>query len=83
MGNLFLTIELTQLVGFTKLHMGLVVFVKKILVLIFYCKIPILCQSLAKSSQILLVMSDRTDTFCELGARFHCILSTYWHGKMQ
>ena len=34
--------------------------------LIFYCKIPILCQSLAKSAQILLVMSDRTDTFREL-----------------
>jgi hypothetical protein len=33
---------------------------------IFYCKIPILCQSLAKSAQILLVMSDRTDTFREL-----------------
>ena len=31
--------------------------------LIFYCKIPILCQSLAKSVQILLVVSDRTDTF--------------------
>jgi hypothetical protein len=29
--------------------------------LIFYCKIPILCQSFAKSSQILLVMSDRTE----------------------
>jgi hypothetical protein len=34
--------------------------------LIFYCKIPILCQSLAKSPQILLVMSDRTDTLREL-----------------
>ena len=34
--------------------------------LIFCCKIPILCQSLAKSAQILLVMSDRTDTFREL-----------------
>jgi hypothetical protein len=31
--------------------------------LIIYCKIPILCQSLAKYAQILLVMSDRTDTF--------------------
>ena len=30
--------------------------------LIFYCKIPNLCQSLVKSAQILLVMSDRTDT---------------------
>ena len=30
--------------------------------LIFYCKIPNLCQSLEKSAQILLVMSDRTDT---------------------
>jgi Na+/H+ antiporter NhaD/arsenite permease-like protein len=52
---------------FAKLHMGLVVLVKKMSVLInFYCKIPILCQSLAKSAQILLVMSDRTDTFREL-----------------
>ena len=34
--------------------------------LIFYCKIPILCQSLSESAQILLVMSDRTDTFREL-----------------
>jgi hypothetical protein len=34
--------------------------------LIFYCKIPVLCQSLAQSAQILLVMSDRTDTFHEL-----------------
>ena len=34
--------------------------------LIFYCKIPILCQSLAKSAQILLVMSDRTDISHEL-----------------
>jgi hypothetical protein len=32
----------------------------------FYCKIPILCQSLAKICQILLVMSDRTDEFDEL-----------------
>ena len=39
--------------------------------LIFYCKIPILCQSLAKYAKILLVMSDRTDTFREL------CLSTY------
>ena len=39
--------------------------------LIFHCKIhtctvPILCQYLAKSAQILLVMSDRTDEFHEL-----------------
>ena len=34
--------------------------------LIFYCKIPILCQSLAKSAQILPGMSDGTDTFREL-----------------
>ena len=47
--------------------MGLVVPVKKMSVLInFYCKIPNLCQSSAKSSQILLVMSDRTDKFREL-----------------
>jgi hypothetical protein len=47
--------------------MGLVVLVKKMSVLInFYCKIPILCWSLAKSAQILLVMSDRTDKFREL-----------------
>ena len=53
--------------GFTKFHMGLVVLVKKWQSsLIFYCKIPILCQSFAKSAQILLVMSDRTDTFREL-----------------
>jgi hypothetical protein len=64
---------------FAKLHMGLVVLVKKMSVLInFYCKIPILCQSLAKSAQILLVMSDRTDTFRELRrkkkfARVGCI----------
>jgi hypothetical protein len=29
--------------------------------IIFYCKIPTLCQPSAKSSQILLVMSDSTD----------------------
>ena len=46
--------------------MGLVVLVKKCQSsLIFYCKIPILCQ--AKSAQILLVKSDRTDKFLELG----------------
>ena len=33
--------------------------------LIFYCKIPILCQSLVKSSPILLFTSDRTDKFRE------------------
>ena len=43
--------------------------------LIFYCKIPILCQSLAKSAQILLVMSDRTDTFREL-----CIVAVNFIG---
>lgn len=32
----------------------------------FYCKIPILCQSLATICQILLVISDRTDEFDEL-----------------
>jgi hypothetical protein len=53
--------------GFTKLHMCLVVLVKKCQSsLIFCCKISILCQSLAKSAQILLVMSDRTDKFREL-----------------
>ena len=58
--------ETYMISGFTKLHMGLVVQVKKMSVLInFYCKIPILCQSLAKFAQILLVMSDRTDTFCD------------------
>ena len=41
--------ETYMISGFTKLHMGLVVQVKKMSVLInFYCKIPILCQSLAK-----------------------------------
>ena len=34
--------------------------------LIFYCKISIVCQSLAKSAQILLVMSDWSDKFHEL-----------------
>ena len=34
--------------------------------LIFYCKIPILCQSLAKSAQILLVIFDRIEDFREL-----------------
>ena len=57
--------ETYMISGFTKLHMGLVVQVKKMSVLIkFFCKIAILCQSLAKSAQILLVMSDRTNTFC-------------------
>ena len=39
--------------GFAKLHAGLVVLVKRIFqsLLIFYCKIPNLCQSLAKSAQ--------------------------------
>ena len=50
--------------GFTKLHMGLVVLVDKMSVLInFYFKIPILCQSLARSAQIVLVMSNRNDEF--------------------
>ena len=34
--------------------------------LIFYCKIPILCQPLTISVKILLVISDRTDKFREL-----------------
>ena len=34
--------------------------------LIFYCKIPILCQSSAISAKILLVMFDRTVEFREL-----------------
>jgi len=34
--------------------------------LFLYYKIPILCQSLTKSAHILLIMSDRTDTFREL-----------------
>jgi hypothetical protein len=34
--------------------------------LIFYCKIPILCQSLAKSDQSLMVLSNRNDKFREL-----------------
>ena len=29
----------------------------------------VLCQSLAKSDQTLLVMSDRTDEFCELSVK--------------
>jgi hypothetical protein len=42
--------------GFTKLHMCLEVLVKKCQSsLIFYCKIPVLSQSLAKYAQILLV----------------------------
>jgi hypothetical protein len=70
---------------FAKLHMGLVILVKKMLVLINFLlqntnlvsvlrKIPILCQSLEKSAQILLVMSDRTDTFREL-----CLASVVCH----
>ena len=59
--------ETYMISGFTKLHMGLVVQVKKMSVLInFYCKISILCQSLAKSAQILLVMSDTLCNFCDL-----------------
>ena len=48
---------------FAKLHMGVVVLDKKKCQssLIFYCKIPILCQSLSKCAQMLLVISDRTD----------------------
>jgi hypothetical protein len=50
-----------------KIAYGFVVLVKKkCQSLIFYCKIPILCQSLANFAQILLVMSDRTDEFHEL-----------------
>jgi hypothetical protein len=44
---------------FAKLHMGLVVLLKKMSVLINF-----LYQY--QSAQILLVMSDRTDKFCEL-----------------
>ena len=47
--------------------------------LIFWCKIPILCQSLAKSAQILLVMSDRTDKFRELWIFWKFFVFTcYW-----
>ena len=52
---------------FAKLPMGLVVLVKKMSVLInFLLQNTNLVTSLAKSAQILLVMSDRTDTFREL-----------------
>ena len=54
---------------FAKLHMGLVVLVKKMSVLINFLlqdtNLVSVLNSLAKSAQILLVMSDRTDTFCE------------------
>ena len=57
----------TRHAGFAKLHVGLMVLVKRMSVFInFYCKIPNLCQSLVKSAQILLVMSDRTNTSREL-----------------
>jgi hypothetical protein len=49
--------------------------------LIFYCKIPILCQSSAKSAQILLVMSDRTDTFRELCICHVTTFTTMYHGR--
>ena len=55
---------------FAKLHMGLVVLVKKMSVLINFLlqdtNLVSVLNSLAKSAQILLVMSDRTDTFREL-----------------
>jgi Na+/H+ antiporter NhaD/arsenite permease-like protein len=47
--------------GITKLHMGLVVLMKMSVLINFPLQIPSLCQSLAKSAKILLVMSDRTD----------------------
>ena len=55
--------------GFTKLHISLVVLVTKCQSsLIFCCKIPILCQSLERSAQIVLVMSDRNDEFVNSGS---------------
>ena len=55
---------------FAKLHMGLVVLVKKMSVLINFLlqdtNLVSVLNSLAKSAQMLLVMSDRTDTLREL-----------------
>jgi hypothetical protein len=40
-----------------------------------------LCQSLVKSAQILLVMSDRTDTFHELESKSGCSVTDIYLGR--